>query len=625
MIPKLIQRRGAQHLAEEEAVQKPPPPAESPPAIDPALNPPRDVLELIPASVARENNVLPLQLVGRLLFVATTDKSNILLRDKLSFILNKDIRFVELPRAKIQEAINQHYGQIETESVDSMLVEFTDTTIEYTQTESSAYATRPAASPPPTKLKRARRLLGGSPKAAGERVGDHRYRSAPKDEDEDTEFELSVSEAPSDALGPPLPGEERSPNFGRNGMFRYTVEEGQRVLMIRKSGRMEVIVGPARVWKWGKRFERMRHFVAHPGDFLVVRFRDGRQEHIAGPTDVWFDPRIHEGINRQEALQLAAKEAVVVYSRAAENQPITRRLVYGPTLFVPAPGEWLHTFSWHGSEGGSQGVKKVAKGLVFQKLWLMPDQMYHDVTDVRTADDAVLTIKLMMFFELLDIDRMLEATHDPIGDFVNAATSDVVDFIGHRTFEEFKKETGKLNELETYRQLTARATQNGYRVNKVVYRGYGAPDRLQAMHDQAIEARTKLQLERATEEQSQSLEDFKLNSQMNRAARRRTEQAIEVDTEIGLARKRQEAERQQKEADRSAAREQRRRDAESEQEIRRQADERQRHHLAALKEMGVDLTALLTQGRADRVIELRGGKGVSPHLHLDGAEGNGEG
>src|SRR5205085_7515303 len=171
--------------------------------------------------------------------------------------------------------------------------------------------------------------------------------------------------------------------------------------------------------------------------------------------------------------------------------------------------------------------------------------------------------KLMMFFELIDIDRMLEATHDPIGDFINAATSDVVDFCGHRTFEELKHDTGKLNEIDTYRQLTARAAQNGYRINKVVYRGYGAPDRLQAMHDQAIEARTKLQLERATEEQAQGLEDFKLNAQMNRAARRRTEQNIEVETEIDLAGKRQEAERRQKEAERTAAREQRRRDAEA--------------------------------------------------------------
>jgi len=177
---------------------------------------------------------------------------------------------------------------------------------------------------------------------------------------------------------------------------------------------------------------------------------------------------------------------------------------------------------------------------------------------------------------------------------------------GRCTFEEFKKETGKLNELEAYRQLTARAAQNGYRVNKVVYRGYGAPDRLQAMHDQAIESRTKLQLERATEEQAQNLEDFKLNAMMNRAARRRTEQNTEVETEIELARKRQEAERRN-----------RQQDAETADAVRKQSDERERQHLGALKDLGVDLTLYLTQGRADRVIELRGGKGVSPHVHLD--------
>ncbi|MDY3561591.1 hypothetical protein R5W23_002869 [Gemmata sp. JC673] len=107
---------------------------------------------------------------------------------------------------------------------------------------------------------------------------------------------------------------------------------------------------------------------------------------------------------------------------------------------------------------------------------------------------------------------------------------------------------------------------------------------------------------------------------MRRTARRRTEQAIEVDTEIDLTRKRQEAERAQKEAERASLREQRRRDAEAEQELRARADERQRAHLERLKQMGVDLTALLTQGRADRVIELRGGQGVSPHLHLDGTD-----
>ena len=225
-------------------------------------------------------------------------------------------------------------------------------------------------------------------------------------------------------------------------MFTYVVEEGQRVLMRRPNGTMDVIVGPRRVWRGRNTFQPMPHFVAHPGDLPhrpLPRRPPGAPRRAgrglvrpAGPPG---------GRPARRRCRLAAKEAVVVYS----SKDGRRRRRSGGSCTArrcscPGPGEWLHTFAWHGSDGGSQGVRKVAKGLVFQKLWLMPDQMYHDVPDVRTADDAVLTIRLMIFFELIDIDRMLEATHDPIGDFVNAATSDVVDFTGRHDFEAFKQE-----------------------------------------------------------------------------------------------------------------------------------------------------------------------------------------
>jgi hypothetical protein len=244
--------------------------------------------------------------------------------------------------------------------------------------------------------------------------------------------------------------------------------------------------------------------------------------------------------------------------------------------------------------------------------------MYHDVPDVRTADDAVLTIRLMIFFELTDIERMLEATHDPIGDFVNAATSDVVDFTGRYDFEAFKRNTDRLNELETYRQLTGRGAQCGYRINKVVYRGYGAPERLQQMHDQAIEARTRLQLDRATEQQAQDLEGFRLDSQLVRAGKRRVEQSSEVEHEIELARLRQEAELRDRDARSAFDRQQAGLDAELRGRIQAERDARQRGQLEALRALGVDLTAYLTQSRADRVIELRG-RHEATHLHLDPA------
>jgi hypothetical protein len=573
-------------------------------AVGPPIDVPAAVVESLPEAVARENLVVPLRLDGETLFVAAANAADVMLRDKLSFILNKKVVLVPTPRPTILDAINRLYGQTETESVDSMLVEFTDTAVDLDDAEVRAFAgTGPARAAGAVKFEK--RGWG-----RGQRADD------------------SVAAIVRDLARGGRPGLDRTHPTAEGGMFFYVVPDGQRVLRTRPDGRMDVIVGPARGWRGRSRFQRMDHYVAHPGDYLVVRYRDGRQDHLPGPAEVWLDPRVHLDVRREEALQVAAKEAVVVYSRA--DAGVSRRVVVGPTLFVPAPGEWLHTFTWHGSDGGSTGTAKVAKGLVFQKLWLMPDQMYHDVPDVRTADDAVLTVKLMIFFELLDIGRMLDTTHDPIGDFVNAATSDVVDFTGRRTFEQFKTETGRLNELESYPQLAARAAQTGYRINKVVYRGYGAPARLQAMHDQAIEARTKLELDRATEEQAQELEDFRLAAQVQRAARRRAEQATEADAEIELGRRRQEAEREharrtaevrqelRRQAD-DRQREHARRTAEVRQELRRQADDRQREHLAALKAMGVDLTAYLTQGRADRVIELRGANGT--HVHLDRADG----
>src|SRR5947209_20606230 len=92
------------------------------------------VVELFPESVARENVVLPMSQEAGVLRVIMSDPSDFDTVQKLQFILNKDIQPVLAPKEQIIEAINRHYGQSETESVDSMLSEFTDTAIDFTET-----------------------------------------------------------------------------------------------------------------------------------------------------------------------------------------------------------------------------------------------------------------------------------------------------------------------------------------------------------------------------------------------------------------------------------------------------------------------------------------------------------
>lgn len=410
-----------------------------------------------------------------------------------------------------------------------------------------------------------------------------------------------------------------SKQHGAHSMFFYTIEDGQRALLVSKGGEMSVVKGPTRVWRWGKRLRPMAHYVAHPGDFLIVRYRDGRQEHIAGPAHVWFDPREHMAITKEEALPISAKEAVVVYSEDDESGEVNRSIVYGPATFVPKPGQWLHTFSWHGAAPGGEGYRKVPNALIFQKLWLMPDQMYHDVTDVRTSDDALLTIRLMMFFELRDIERMLITTHDPIGDFINAATADIIEFVSRHSFESLKSHTEKLNDIDTYKQLSVRAAQCGYSIDKVVYRGYGAPQSLQHMHDQAIESRTRLQLQRATEEQAQELEDFKQERSIGRDGRVREDARERLEHDLLIEQRRRQADLEAERERREFARSQAQADLEQAHAEQQAKLELERVHLEELARMGVELTPYMTQGRADQVIEVRGSSSEhAPHIHLKG-------
>jgi hypothetical protein len=95
---------------------------------------PPAIIELMPESVARENLVLPLACAGGRLTIVLEDPTDFDTIQKLQFILNKEIAPAVAPCEQIIEAINRHYGQTETESVDSMLAEFTDTAIDFTET-----------------------------------------------------------------------------------------------------------------------------------------------------------------------------------------------------------------------------------------------------------------------------------------------------------------------------------------------------------------------------------------------------------------------------------------------------------------------------------------------------------
>ena len=86
---------------------------------------------------------------------------------------------------------------------------------------------------------------------------------------------------------------------------------------------------------------------------------------------------------------------------------------------------------------------------------------------------------------------MLDNTHDPIADFINNAASDIVAFCATLTYEQFLEKTSHLSKMESFPQLISRAGTIGYKINKVVFRGFHSSAALQKMHDEAIHERTR--------------------------------------------------------------------------------------------------------------------------------------
>ena len=96
---------------------------------------PASVIELVPESIARENIVMPLSQENGAIKVIMHNPLDFETIEKLRFVLNREIEVALASKEAIVEAINRYYGgsSSETESVDSMLQEFTDTAIDFSE------------------------------------------------------------------------------------------------------------------------------------------------------------------------------------------------------------------------------------------------------------------------------------------------------------------------------------------------------------------------------------------------------------------------------------------------------------------------------------------------------------
>lgn len=299
----------------------------------------------------------------------------------------------------------------------------------------------------------------------------------------------------------------------------YTVLDGSAVVVQKTNGLVNVIEGPKKIFLINSEVQPIKQYIANQNQYLSVFYKNGKQENIQGPISLFKNPSLHETIEVAESTKLNANELLVIYKS-------NKRYVFrGPNVYFKQPDEWIHEFVWSGKDPRADldDNRKIPGMIKFHRLRDMPDQFYYDVNKTTTSDNALLDIKLMIFFNLKDIDRMLDNTHDPVSELINAITSDVISFVNGCTFNVFKEQSILLNQLESYPTLLKKAESIGYHIEKIVYIGYRSPKRLTEMHNDFIEEKTKIELFKNQEDMKQQLEDFKLECETKRKEQIRIE------------------------------------------------------------------------------------------------------
>lgn len=418
----------------------------------------------------------------------------------------------------------------------------------------------------------------------------------------------------------------RGSSYHKNVVFgKRTVKDGEVCSLWTLEGKQKVITGPKRQWIWRSSVRFLERVVAHQHQYLVVQHVNGVLEHVQGPKTMYVDPVQHVNIEVRDSVSVDSFEVLVVYTEQALGQPSTgknpdpefqhtgplatssqvhRRLVHGPTTFTPTANERVRTFAWHQqtsetapSESGKKTKEQSTPGKLtvktFTKLSLLQQQLYHTVSDVITSDNVKIAVNLMIFYQCTNVDKMLDATNDPTGDFVNAVCADVMTFASGNTYQSFLEKTCSLSGTDIYPTLMQRAEEVGFCINKVIYRGYQGTAHMQALHESSVKSRAELQVSAEQVSQTERLKTLEEKSKAERAEAQRREEAASQEHQFKMD---LDKHRHALELSNRTHEEKLRREAEEHQQKLAQATSIAKehiNHLSNMKAAGVDITKLV--------------------------------
>mmetsp|Transcript_26220 Transcript_26220/g.38359 ORF Transcript_26220/g.38359 Transcript_26220/m.38359 type:complete len:475 (+) Transcript_26220:45-1469(+) len=402
-----------------------------------------------------------------------------------------------------------------------------------------------------------------------------------------------------------------------------TIKDGEAAAIWNVNGVHKQIIGPRRVYMYNSTIRFLTRHKAESHQYIRISHRDGRVEHKYGPAVLYQNPALHDSVSVHDGIRLLSEnECIVVYndskSSADRNSvpkeveiatPIEeiadtesesgpkchgekqrRKVIKGPTLFLPALGETVREFEWSGRD--SDGAFTQSQN-IFKILKTDPNRVLSLSLSVTTADSAQFTANMSFQYHMNSLDKCLDSM-DPMQKMYDGMLADARSFGDTVTSDQLRAGEqvavmDRLVSLETYPLLCQAAKAAGFVIDSARLTGlsYCATLQRQANDEQHNAARLRSEL--AGKKQRREILELEAEER-----RLKIEQDAELEQrQAEIRAKLEEESHELKEAALERKLALNKREIEAKREAMKGEDAATIQFLTALNNMGVDMTAFM--------------------------------
>lgn len=387
-----------------------------------------------------------------------------------------------------------------------------------------------------------------------------------------------------------------------------TIKDGEAAAIWNSKGVHTQIVGPKRIWLINSTIRFLTRHKAESHQYLKVSHRDGRVEHVVGPATMYANPAYHDNVYVQNAYRLCSSSECVVTFRSTNTsankegsdeieQPaiiptsvknvVSKRIIRGPTLFVPTPSEHVHSFSWSINASKEYSDEKST----FNVLNMMGELSL--MSTIHTVDGFSFDASLILSYKISSLDKLIE-NPDPMKCLYNSLLFDSqtlgVSFSSELLKTKKDNIISMLSKTSTYPSLMKVADTCGLEIENVQVTTISICSALRDQIDKEQSLSANIRSEVAKKTHSYKIREMELEDQRKRveeeAALKRMQVITndKVDSEshrlkVAALERRIELEKYEAEAKR---------------DVVKIKDEAVLEFLTRMKQMGVDLTKFMT-------------------------------